>query len=323
MPVEKSDSFGPVQTAGFLLIPGFALMSYASAVEPLRAANLIAGREIYRWQAITPDGSSVAASCGATVGDTVAPGHEPGLDLLLVCAGGDPAAFDDVKVFAWLRRLGQRGVRLGGVSGGPFILARAGVMHGRHMTVHWEHAGALSAAFPHLMLSRSLYISDRDRLTCGGGIAPLDMMHGLISERCGADFARQVSDWFLHTDVRPAGGAQRASLSARYGIFRRELITALELMQHNLSEPVSRRAVAHHAGLSARQLDRLFARYLGCGFAGHYRAIRLQRARELLRGASLPVTEIGLACGFASASHFSRSYRAAFGHSPRSERATV
>lgn len=320
MTAQNSPPADESQTIGFLLISGFALMSYASAVEPLRAANLFAGRELFRWLHITPDEPSVAASCGAVVPCPVTVADDPPVDLLLVCAGGNPASFDDAPTLAWLRRLAKRGIRLGGVSGGPFILARAGVMHGRHMTIHWEHGAALAAAYPNLMLSRSLYIADRDRLTCAGGIAPLDMMHALITERCGTEFATQVSDWFLHTDIRPAAGAQRASIVKRYGIHAPALITALELIEHNISEPLSRASVAAHVNLSTRQLDRLFARHMGCGFAAHYKSVRLQRARELLRSSILSVTEIALACGFASTSHFSRAYRDAFGHSPRDAR---
>ena len=191
------------ETVGFLLIPGFALMSYASAVEPLRAANLFAGAELYRWVHIAHAAPVVEASCGAAVPCTAKVGDQLDLDLLLVCAGGNPAAFSHARTFAWLRRLAQQGVALGGVSGGPFILARAGVMGGHTMTIHWEHAPALAESFPDLLLTRSLYIIDRKRLTCAGGVAPLDMMHALIAERHGSALATQVSDWFLHTEIRP------------------------------------------------------------------------------------------------------------------------
>ena len=161
------------QTVGLLLIPGFALMSYASVVEPLRAANLLAGRELYRWVHITPGPAIVTASCGATVPCPVKAGDSVKLDFLFVCAGGNPTAFRDRVTLQWLRTLAGRGVRIGGVSGGPVILARAGIMDGYHMTVHWEHAPAVSEAFPNVMLTRSIYIVDRNRLTCAGGTAPL------------------------------------------------------------------------------------------------------------------------------------------------------
>lgn len=308
------------EVVGFLLVPGFALMSYASAVEPLRAANLFVGRELYRWVHIAHASPVVASSSGATVPCTARVGDNLDLDLLLVCAGGNPAAFGHHPTFAWLRRLARRGVALGGVSGGPFILARAGIMAGHRMTIHWEHAPALAESFPDLMLTRSLYIIDRKRLTCAGGVAPLDMMHALIAARHGSDLATRVSDWFLHTDIRPAGGPQRSSLIERYGVHRRELVAALELMEATMSEPLDRVSVARHVSLSTRQLDRLFAQGMGMSFRAHYRRIRLERARELLRHSALPVTEIAIATGFSSPSHFARSYRAMFGLTPAAER---
>ena len=310
----------PPQTIGFLLVPGFALMSYASAVEPLRAANLFAGRELYRWVHISSAADEVAASCGATVPCAAKVGEEFSLDMVLVCAGGNPNAFDDAPTFSWLRRLAQRGVAIGGVSGGPFILAKAGLMNGHHMTIHWEHAPALAESFPDLLLSRSLYIIDRKRLTCAGGVAPLDMMHALIAERHGAELATQVSDWYLHTQIRPPGGPQRASMTERYGVHRAQLIAALELMENNIAEPLPRKVVAERIDLSTRQLDRLFASELNMSFSRHYRRIRLERARELLAHSALRLSEIALACGFANASHFSRDYKAMFGATPGAAR---
>jgi len=304
----------------FLLIPGFALMSYASAIEPLRAANLLSGKPLFAWTHVSADGRPVTASSGAPVPCEATLSGNPEFDLILVCAGGNPAAFNDGNVFAWLRRADALGIAIGGVSGGPYILARAGLMKDRHMTVHWEHAAALTEEFPGLMLSRALYIVDRNRLTCAGGVAPLDMMHALIAERHGPTFATEVSDWFLHTDIRPAGGPQRASLTERYGIHRAELIAALEVMEHNLGQPQTRTEVASRIGLSTRQLDRLFAADLGTSFTTHYRTIRLDRARDLIRQTTLSITEIALACGFASPGHFSSSYRDRFGVSPKAER---
>jgi transcriptional regulator GlxA family with amidase domain len=308
------------QTIGFLLVPGFALMSYASAIEPLRAANIFAGKTLYRWVHIAHKEPIVAASCGATVPCTARVGDDLALDLLLVCAGGNPAPFAHRPTFAWLRRLAQRGLRIGGVSGGPFILARAGIMGGYRMTIHWEHAPAFAEEFPDLLLSRARYVIDRNRMTCAGGVAPLDMMHALIAEKHGSDLAAKTSDWFLHTEVRPGAGPQRASLPERYGIHRRDLIAALELMQNNLGEPLSRGAVARHIGLSTRQLDRLFAQHLGKSFADHYRTIRLEAAGELLRHSPLTITEIAIACGFANGSHFSACFKAEHGFPPSEER---
>jgi transcriptional regulator GlxA family with amidase domain len=219
----------------------------------------------------------------------VRPGWETSFDAdtLLICVGGRPWDFRDKKTLGWIRQLSRRGVRIGGVSGGPYVLARAGIMEGRHMTMHWEHAPALSEEYPDLLLTRSRYIIDRDRLTCAGGIAALDMMHAIIAEEHGKVFATQVSDWYLHREVALASSPQRASLTQRYGIHRQDIIYALELMESNIATPLDRAAIASRIGLSTRQIDRLFASLLGSSFADHYRTIRLERARNLLLQSTL------------------------------------
>jgi transcriptional regulator GlxA family with amidase domain len=307
------------EVVGLLLVSGFALMSYACVVEPLRAANLLAGRDLYRWIHISPGEKTVTASCGATVPCPARVGDCESLDLLLVVAGGDPATFRDQSTFAWLRRLAVGGTRIGGVSGGPFIVARTGIMDGTQMTVHWQHAQAVREAHPNVLLARSLFTVDRNRLTCAGGTAPLDMMHALIAERHGAELARRVSDWFLHTDVRPAQGAQRASLIERYNVHDPQLIAALQLMERHPSVPLRRSETARRIGISTRQLDRLFAAKLKRSYQTHYRRIRLERSRELLRQSPATITDIAVACGFSSASHFTRAYRESFGVTPSAD----
>lgn len=308
------------RTFAFLLVDGFALMSFASAIEPLRAANTIAERALYRTICVSLDGKPATSSVGALVPCQASVGDMIDADTLIVCVGGRPWDFQHRKTLGWIRQLSRRGMRIGGVSGGPYVLARAGIMEGRHMTIHWEHAPALSEEYPDLLLTRSRYIIDRDRLTCAGGIAALDMMHAIIAEEHGKVFATQVSDWFLHRDVALATSPQRASLTQRYGIHRQDVIYALELMESNIATPLDRSAVARRVGLSTRQIDRLFASLLGASFADHYRTIRLERARNLLLQSTLPITEVALACGFANASHFSRAYSGMFGIPPRRDR---
>ncbi len=319
-PKAQSNEDRP-QKVGFFLIPGFALMSYAAAIEPLRAANLLSGRSLYEWCHISPDGEAARASTGALVPCDLAAGDEVALDLLIVCAGGEPATFDDARTLAWIRRHAAHGTVIGGVSGGPVVLAKAGVAAGRRMTVHWEHAEALKTAYPDILLGRALYVIDRDRVTCAGGVAPLDLMHALIAERHGAVFAQKVSDWFLHTDIRPASGPQRGSLSERYGVRDRHVIAALELMENHIADPLSSAQLAQAVGLSLRQLERLFRERLARSPMQLYRAIRLERGRTMVRQTSLSLSEVALACGFASNSHFSREYRKHFATTPAADRA--
>lgn len=305
---------------GILPLPGFAMMSHAALVEPMRAANLLAGRDLYEMVTIGPSLAPVSSSGAALVMPQAVVGADLALDFLFILAGGDPLAHDDRAMAHWLARLARQGVVLGGVSGGPVVLARAGLMAGRRMTVHWEHAEALAEISPHLMIERTLYVIDRDRVTCAGGTAPMDLMHTLISQHHGAGFARRVSDWFMHTEIRPSAGPQRAGLVQRVGVTVPAILDAVAAMETHVAEPLSLDRLAQIAGLSPRQLNRLFTEKLGRPTMRYYRELRLDKAQSLLRHAPLSLTDIALATGFASSSHFSRSYADRFGAPPSRHR---
>jgi len=308
---------------GILLIDGFALMSYASVVEPLRAANLLAPDVPYEIIHFAVEGDTATSSSGIIVASPGRVGMDVDVDLLLVIAGGDPTTFRDDKVFNWLRHLGQRGVRLGGVSGGPVILAAAGLLDGRRMTVHWEHAEALAELEPDLMIERTLYVMDRDRVTCAGGTAPLDLMHALMVEHRGADFARRVTDWFMHTDIRPSGDPQRAGLAERFGTTNHAVIDAIGIMDNRIGDLLSLDDIARVVGVGKRQLNRLFREKLGRSTMAFYRDLRLEKARSLLTSSSLSMTEIALATGFSSSAHFSKAHAEHYGLSPSAVRRAV
>ena len=318
----KDDKMGHAagRLLGLLLIDGFALMSYASVIEPFRAANTLAGRDLYRWTHISIDGHAVRASNGASILADQAVGEPIACDTLFVFAGGDPAAFTDAKTFAWLRRLARLNIRLAGVSGGPFLLARAGVLAGYRATIHWDHLTAFQDAFPTLAIEPGLYVIDRRRLTCAGGTAGLDLAVELIEREHGHKLAAQVSEWFIRTESRAAGKSQRLSLRERVGVSNDRVLKVLAEMEARLEKPVGRRELAEIAGVSLRQLERLFASHLHEALSEAYLRIRLQKAEELLRKTGLSVADIGAACGFQSNSHFSRAFKARFKSTPRSMR---
>ena len=308
-----------IKTVGLLLVPGYALMSYACAMEPLRAANLISGQKLYEWKHFSPDGQPSTASNGVQIVADDGLSRTPALDLLLVCAGGNPALFNDNKTFAWLRQLAHAGTIIGGVSGGAYILARAGILEGRRTTIHWEHVPAFIEEFPSVHVTRNRYEIDGNRISCSGGIAGLDMMHQLIAADHGYELASEVVEWFIHSDVRTGDMPQRMAIRERLSVRDPKLIKVLERMEQSLEDLCTREALSALAGISVRQLERLFKLHLGRTISEHYTELRLRHARTLLRQTSLSVLEVGIASGFTNASHFSRSYRSRFGHSPRQE----
>lgn len=320
--MPKSDNTNKFagRTLGLLLIDGFALMSYAAVIEPFRAANNLAGRELYRWMHISVDGRQVRASNGASILADRAVGKPLACDTLFVFAGGDPTAFDDPRTFSWLRRVARSNIRLAGVSGGPFLLARAGLLDGYRATIHWIHQPAFVDAYPTLVVEPSLYVIDRRRITCAGGTAGLDLAIELIEREHGQKLAGEVSEWFIRTEPRPADKSQRLSLRERFGIKNDRLLRVLAEMEARLEDPAAMKQLAKLAGLSLRQLERLFAAHLGETINGCYLRIRLEKAAELLRNTGMSITAISVACGFQSCSHFSRAFKIQFGTPPSSWR---
>ncbi|MCM2292488.1 GlxA family transcriptional regulator [Allorhizobium sp. BGMRC 0089] len=325
------------QTIGFLLTPNFALMSYASATEPLRAANLLAQSPLYQIVPLSVDGQPVMASCGLAVpclsleAWREGAGRQAGLDnsmkdnagysrlhSLFVVAGGNPSDWRSASTaYPHLRRLSRQGVRLGGISGGAYLLVDAGLLDQHAFTIHWEYAAALAEAFPMHQPKQARFVLDGERITCGGGVAALDMMHALIAERLGTAFARRVVDWYLHTAVAEPEGPQRSVREERFATRHPALIAVLEAMESTIEHPLTRQAMARLAGVTPRHLDRLFSRHLGTTFLERYRDIRLTHARKLLEQSPLSISEIAFATGFSSASHFSRAFQARFGLQPK------
>jgi len=312
------------QKIGFLLIEDFALMSCASAVEPLRAANLLADKNLFDVQFYSITGGFVRSSCGGGFDTQMLPLTDTSLDALFIVAGGDPFEIRVPPVQNALQHASARGVTLGGISGGSVVLAKAGLMENRRFTVHWEHFEALQSLSEDYLMERRLYIIDRDRLTCAGGSAPLDMMHAVIRSEHGTELARAVSNWFIQTGVRRAEDPQRSYVRETLSIGDRELHSsvraAIELMENHLATPLNIPQIARLAGISDRHLHRRFLDEVGKTPKKAYLDMRLRKSDDLLQQTRLPLTEIALTCGFANAAHFAATYKKSFGVSPSSAR---
>ncbi|MEQ6887538.1 GlxA family transcriptional regulator [Halomonas sp. CS7] len=307
---------------GFVLLPGFSLLAFSSALEPLRMANHLTDRRLYTWHLISPDGRPMRASSGLEMAVDCAMEDGLSLDLVLVCAGMDVQHCCDRDTLAWLRRLARRGIPLGGVCTGGYVLAQAGVLDGYSCTLHWEHISSIHEAllFPAVTFTPQLFVIDRDRYTCSGGIAPLDMMLTLIGRQQGLALAEAIAEEFIHERIREVGDRQRTPLRVRLGRTHPKLEELATLMEANLQEPLSLDELARYSDLSRRQVERLFQRYVSCPPLKYYMDLRLLRARLLLRQTHMPITDVALACGFISPPHFTKCYHDRFGHSPSRER---
>ena len=303
----------------FLLLPEFSMMPVTSAIEPLRLANRVAERELYRWNMVSLDGKPVAASNGIAIAADCDMSSVGERSSVIVCGGINIQQHTDKTVLNWLRRAARQGRDLGSLCTACYVLAKAGLLNGYVCTIHWENMPAFSEAFPEIHLSGSLFEVDRDRFTCAGGTASLDMMLAMISAQHGAELASAVAEQIIHSPIRHHSEHQRMSLPARIGARHPKLIGIIEKMEANLEEPLSPSRLAREAGLSTRQLERLFRRYVDRSPKRYYLELRLKKARLLLLQTDMSVINVALACGFSSPSHFSKCYRAFYGRTPYRE----
>jgi len=303
----------------FLLLPGFSAIGFISAVEPLRVANRFRG-ELYRWHVLSLDGGPVLASNGMSVNaDAALEALGPGATLLVV-AGFEPLKAVTPALQQWLRRLDHNGVSLGGIDTGAFVLARAGLLDGYRATLHWEALDAFKETFPQLEVTQELFEIDRRRITSAGGTASIDLMLDLIAQAHGSALAIEVSEQFVVGRIRPRKDHQRMQIASRYGVSNKKLVQVIGEMEQHTEPPLTTLALAEGINVTRRQLERLFKLHLNDTPSAFYLRLRLEKARQLLRQTGMSVLEVSLACGFESASYFTRSYRARFGRCPREER---
>ena len=310
------DTDTPPRELGFLLLDRFTLLAFSAALDPLRVANQLAQKPLYRWTIYSQNGTPVTASSGIEVSVHASLDTLPHDLRLLVCSGnqGNEAATE--ASVAAIRKHARFGGKVGGICTGAATLARAGLLKDRIFTLHWENQPGFVERFPDLSPSPKRFEIDGDLWTCGGGAAATEMMLSVIQSDFGRDFAIVVSDMCLNSGDLEKPARQRSSLARALSTRNTKLVQVVQAMYNNIEEPVSLDDLGKSTDLSRRQIERQFAQFLGVSPMVAYRNIRLDRARSLVIETDMTISEIAVACGFSSATVFSRQYKDRFGSSP-------
>lgn len=304
----------------FVLLDNFTLLCFSAAVESLRIANRMSGKTLYEWVIIGEGGETATCSAGASFqldGDLTDMSRD---DTLLVCGGIDVQDATTKKLLGWLRREARKGMLVGGLCTAAFTLARAGLLDGKRATIHWENQDSFAEEFQEVELTKSVFVVDKNRVTTAGGTSSIDLMLKLIADEQGEDLANSVADQLIYSSIRTDQDTQRLSVPTRIGVRHPKLSKVIQMMEANIEEPISPSILARDVGMSTRQLERLFRRYLNRSPKRYYMELRLQKARNLLMQTDMSVINVALACGFASPSHFSKCYRAHYETTPYRER---
>jgi len=307
----------------FLMVEKFPMFSLAAAIDILRSANRQLGHAFYSWITVSADGESVMASNGLPVKVDYSIADVPNADILFVAAGLSLEFPGKSKVLAGLRKWGRRGGALGALSVGSHLLAEAGQLDGHRCTIHWENRASFMEAFPGIECTGNVFEIDRKRYTCAGGTTSIDLMLAIVRDDVGPAIANEVANQFNYERVRSASDRQRRGPERDLMGKSEKLKKVVERMADTLDEPLSAVQLAKSAGLSVRQVERLFLRHMNMTPGKYYARLRLERARELLRQTNMPILDIAVATGFASHSYFAQSYRQYFGRPPSEERRTT
>jgi AraC family transcriptional regulator, carnitine catabolism transcriptional activator len=304
----------------FLLLPEFSFIGFAALVEPLRIANRFKPGA-YQWRMVSADGLPVTASNGIALHPQARLDDPSEASVVFAIASFNPLNDYSPNLGRQLQKRVQQGMTLGAIDTGCFVLAEARLLKGESVTLHWEAVPAFRERYPLITVQEELRFTLSPQLmTSAGAMASVDMMLEVISRDYGNDLALQVSEQLVSGWVRDRADHQRLQISARYKVHNAKVVQVLGSMEQHLESPLSSDELAAPIGVTRRQLERLFEEHLGVSPLQLYLRLRLERARHLLRQTSMGVIEVGLACGFASASAFSRAYRRQHGVSPSEDR---
>ena len=308
------------KTFAFLLLPRFAMLAFTAAVEPLRPANLLSGRTLYRWRALTADGKPMASSNGLEVNAQGDVEDEEAFDSVVVCGGLDAHLYKDKGAFAWLRRQARQGARVGAISDGTHVLAATGLLDGRRAATHWRYAEALARAHPAVRVDASvLYVEEGRVLTSAGSAAGIDLMLHIIRAEFGADAANAVARRLVVPAHRSGGQAQFVARPvARRPTSR--LAPLLDRVRAEPARPWTVAAMAREAAMSERSFLRRFTEATGTSPGAWLAAVRVEEARRLLETTAAPVEEVARLAGFGSTANLRHHFRRAAGLSPREHR---
>ncbi|MFW8633483.1 GlxA family transcriptional regulator [Cribrihabitans pelagius] len=313
-------------TLGFLIFPGFPMACLTSAIEPLRAANEIAGSETFRWRVVSESGESVTASANVAFQPDCALEAADDIDTLFLLSGPQGKFQDPKASNGKLRHLARHGATLGAVSGGVFPLARSGLLDGHSCSVHWCYKAAFTAEFPALATVDDVIVRDRRRYTVSGATAMFDLALILIEGVLGDAVMTEAACWFQHPLVRSEGVRQKIpafKTDSTADSLPPPVARAVQLFAENLEHPVPIREAAVQIGVSPRQLERSFKAATGQSPALYYRTLRMNAARQLVMYSRDSITAIANAVGYATSSTLSQHYRESFGLSPQEERRKV
>lgn len=299
-----------------LVLPDSSMMTLASALDPMRAANRIADRDLFEWRLATLSARPARLTCDLVVEPDVVFDEACAGDLLIVIASFNQQQHAGPAHLRLLKRVARNFAAVGGIEAGSWILARAGLLDGHAATTHWEDLEEFATSFAGVDARPDRFVVDDRVFTTGGASPTFDFMLYLIRRRYGYPLALEVSSVFIYDGVHSAADTQPLVSLGMLENSEPRVAAAIHVMERYIDDPLSIAQIAAQVDLSVRMLEYLFRQTLDLSPAAYYRRLRLQTARRLVVDTRLPLQEIAVRTGFNSLSAFSRRFRGEYRQSP-------
>ncbi len=297
---------------GVLVLDSCNMLSLAAVLDPMRAANRRADKALFRWSLLTPTGADVHLTSGLPVAG-MAVKDAPPMDALFTVAGFALEDQSTPALLASLREIAGRVTTIAGIDGGPWVLARAGLLDGHKATTHWEDLETFAHRFDQVDAHRDRYVIDGRVVTTGGASPALDMMLHLIRARFGEALAMRVAAAFIYDPVHAGDAPQSLASPARLRARAPKVARAIRMMEHHLDAPPRTAEIAKWVALTPRALEQQFRAALGTTPGAFFLNLRLAEAWRLAVDTARPVHDIALATGFTSQATFARAFKQAHG----------
>lgn len=308
------------QHIDLLVLPETNLILVASVIEPLRAANRIAGKALYDWDIFSPDGTAIETKSGIPipVAGPFRPQKETAPLFVLSSYNWQPYTTSHLRM--QLSLTARHREVMAGIESGSWMLAETSLLDNCSATTHWEDFEDFTAAYPQITMVRERFVIDGKRITTGGSLPTLDLMLELIRRQHSYSLALEVSRLFIYEQERTRGDLLQVPAIGNMRILDARVGAAVKLMEETVDSPLTLTRLARRAGVSARHLQDLFHETMGVAPHAHYLALRLNAARRKVIETRADFADIAAATGFNSSSAFSRSYRAHYRESPSETR---
>jgi len=307
---------------GFVLLHRFTLLPFAGFIDVLRLASDEGDRSrqrLCKWSVMSEDCRPVQASCGTAVQPDSTFKDPAEFDYIVVVGGllDEEHRQSDSTLNAYLFEAASKEVPIAALCTGVFVLVRLGLMSGKRCCISWYHYRDFRRMFPDVTpVTSSLYVVDGNRISCAGGTGAIDLAAWLVKRHISKAAADKALHILLTDRVRPADSPQ-PQIVPQYCTRDKRLAKATDFIDENLSLPLHVDSIAGRAGVSRRQLERMFRNEFGMSPSEFARHRRLQQAHWLLLKTGRPITDIAQDCGFADGSHLARHFRSTFGISPQ------